>query len=56
VPTVASCLSKAVLLNLLSVVAAYGVLVLVFQRGIRAGLLGRAAWAESPLLCRCSCS
>jgi RND superfamily putative drug exporter len=32
--------AKAVLLNLLSVAAAYGVLVLVFQHGIGAGLLG----------------
>jgi len=32
--------AKAVVLNLLSVAAAYGVLVLVFQHGVGAGLLG----------------
>jgi RND superfamily putative drug exporter len=32
--------AKAILLNLLSVAAAYGVLVLVFQHGVGAGLLG----------------
>jgi uncharacterized membrane protein YdfJ with MMPL/SSD domain len=46
--------AKAVLLNLLSVAAAYGVLVLVFQHGIGAGLLGigRADGIEAvvPLL------
>ena len=46
--------AKAVLLNLLSVGAAYGVLVLVFQHGIAAGLLGigRADGIEAvvPLL------
>jgi putative drug exporter of the RND superfamily len=32
--------AKAIVLNLLSVAAAYGVLVLVFQHGVGAGLLG----------------
>ena len=31
---------KAIVLNLLSVAAAYGVLVLVFQHGVGKGLLG----------------
>jgi hypothetical protein len=38
---------KAVALNLLSVGAAYGILVLVFQEGIGAGLLG---FQESPVI------
>ncbi len=38
---------KAVLMNLLSVGAAYGILVLVFQEGIGAGLLG---FQESPVI------
>jgi RND superfamily putative drug exporter len=38
---------KAVVLNLLSVGAAYGILVLVFQDGIRANLLG---FRESPVI------
>ena len=47
---------KAILLNLLSVGAAYGLLVLVFQNGGP-----RACWASSPTGpsrpgCRCSCS
>jgi RND superfamily putative drug exporter len=37
--------AKAVLLNLLSVAAAYGVLVLVFQHGVGKGLLGLGATA-----------
>ena len=45
---------KAILLNLLSVAAAYGVLVLVFQHGIGKGLLGFSSTAgispEVPLL------
>lgn len=45
---------KAILLNLLSVVAAYGVLVLVFQHGIGKGLLGFSSTdgisPEVPLL------
>ena len=45
---------KAMLLNLLSVAAAYGVLVLVFQHGIGNGLLGLSSTAgispEVPLL------
>ncbi len=45
---------KAMLLNLLSVAAAYGVLVLVFQHGIGKGLLGFSSTAgispEVPLL------
>ena len=47
--------AKAILLNLLSVAAAYGVLVLVFQHGIGKGLLGvgSADGIETvvPLLC-----
>jgi uncharacterized membrane protein YdfJ with MMPL/SSD domain len=38
---------KAVVLNLLSVGAAYGILVLVFQKGIGAGLLG---FRETPVI------
>ena len=38
---------KAVVMNLLSVGAAYGILVLVFQEGIGAGLLG---FQESPVI------
>jgi RND superfamily putative drug exporter len=38
---------KAVAMNMLSVAAAYGVLVLVFQEGIGAGLLG---FQESPVI------
>jgi uncharacterized membrane protein YdfJ with MMPL/SSD domain len=37
--------AKAILLNLLSVAAAYGVLVLVFQHGIGSGLLGFSSTA-----------
>ncbi|MGH8525839.1 MAG: MMPL family transporter, partial [Gammaproteobacteria bacterium] len=39
--------AKAVVMNLLSVGAAYGILVLVFQEGIGAGLLG---FQESPVI------
>jgi RND superfamily putative drug exporter len=38
---------KAVAMNMLSVAAAYGVLVLVFQKGVGAGLLG---FQESPVI------
>ena len=37
--------AKAIVLNLLSVAAAYGVLVLVFQHGIGNGLLGFSSTA-----------
>ena len=48
---------KAVLLNLLSVAAAYGALVLVFQHGWGKGLLGFASRREgSSACCRSSCS
>ena len=47
---------KAILLNLLSVAAAYGVLVLVFQHGIGKGLLGFGSTRGSIRWCRCSCS
>ena len=38
---------KAIVMNLLSVGAAYGILVLVFQRGVGAGLFG---FQESPII------
>ena len=46
---------KAIVLNLLSVGAAYGLLTLVFQNGLGES---RSAWAAapSPPGCRCSCS
>ena len=47
---------KAIVLNLLSVGAAYGVLVLVFQHGIGQSLLGFESTARSSRGCRCSCS
>ena len=48
---------KAVVLNLLSVAAAYGVLVLVFQHGWGKGLLGFSVTPEgSSVSCRSSCS
>ncbi len=47
---------KAVLLNLLSVAAAYGVLVLVFQHGWGKGLLGFGPPEGSSGSCRSSCS
>ena len=47
---------KAIVLNLLSVGAAYGVLVLVFQKGWGEQLLGFSPTAASPTGCRCSCS
>ena len=48
---------KAVVLNLLSVAAAYGVLVLVFQHGWGKGLLGfDVTPAGSSASCRSSCS
>ena len=48
--------AKAVILNLLSVAAAYGVLVLVFQHGWGKGLLGFDTRAGSARSCRSSCS
>ena len=48
---------KAIVLNLLSVAAAYGVLVLVFQHGVGKGLLGvQLRPTGSTRWCRCSCS
>ena len=47
---------KAILLNLLSVGAAYGVLVLVFQDGHGESLLGFTSNGGSRHGCRCSCS
>ena len=48
---------KAILLNLLSVAAAYGVLVLVFQHGVGKGLLGvQLRPPGSTRSCRCCCS
>ncbi len=48
---------KAILLNLLSVAAAYGVLVLVFQHGYGKSLLGlRAHRRHRPASCRSSSS
>ena len=48
---------KAIVLNLLSVGAAYGVLVLVFQDGHGESLLGLQVHRRHHLAgCRCSCS
>ena len=47
---------KAILLNLLSVGAAYGVLVLVFQEGWGESLLGFTSNGGVTTGCRCSCS
>ena len=48
---------KAIMLNLLSVGAAYGLLVLVFQHGLGADLLGfDANGGDRRPGCRCSCS
>ncbi len=48
---------KAIVLNLLSVAAAYGVLVLVFQHGVGKGLIGvQLRRPGSSPSCRCSCS
>jgi RND superfamily putative drug exporter len=47
---------KAILLNLLSVAAAYGVLVLVFQHGFGKGLLGVSTADGIEWSCRCCCS
>jgi len=47
---------KAIVLNLLSVGAAYGVLVLVFQHGWFNSLLGIRRPGRSSRGCRCSCS
>ena len=47
---------KAVLLNLLSVGAAYGLLVLVFQHRWAEGCSASTRTARSPRGCRCSCS
>ena len=48
--------TKAVLLNLLSVAAAYGVLVLVFQHGWGKGSWASSSPAGSIRSCRSSCS
>ena len=47
---------KAIVLNLLSVGAAYGVLVWIFQDGNLESLWGSRRSAGSPRGCRCSCS
>ena len=47
---------KAIVLNLLSVGAAYGVLVAVFQWGWGESLLGFDSNGGIPPGCRCSCS
>ncbi len=47
---------KAIVLNLLSIGAAYGVLVLVFQEGYGEDLLGFTSNGASRHGCRCSCS
>jgi uncharacterized membrane protein YdfJ with MMPL/SSD domain len=47
---------KAILLNLLSVGAAYGILVAVFQWGWGESLLGFESKAGSRHGCPCSCS
>ena len=48
---------KAIVLNLLSVGAAYGLLVLVFQEGFAQGPARASSTpARSPPGCRCSCS
>ena len=48
--------AKAMVLNLLSVAAAYGVLVLVFQHGVGKGLLGFSSTAGSTRWCPCCSS
>ena len=49
--------AKAIVLNLLSVAAAYGVLVIVFQYGFAKGLLGlRLDAPASTRSCRCCSS
>ena len=48
--------AKAIVLNLLSVAAAYGVLVLVFQHGWGEGLLGFNSTGGIDPVCRSSCS
>ena len=47
---------KAIVLNLLSVGAAYGVLVLVFQDGYGERCSASVDRRRSPPGCRCSCS
>jgi putative drug exporter of the RND superfamily len=47
---------KAVVLNVLSVAAAYGVLVLVFQHGLGQSLLGFDATGGVHAIVPCSCS
>ena len=47
---------KAIVLNLLSVAAAYGVLVLVFQHGVGKDLLGFGETAGIARSCHCCCS
>ena len=48
--------ATAIVLNLLSVGAAYGVLVWIFQDGHLESLLGFDSMAASRRGCRCSCS
>ena len=49
--------AKAIVLNLLSVAAAYGVLVLVFQHGVREGPARvRVHRGRDGVAARCSCS
>ena len=48
--------AKAIVLNLLSVAAAYGVLVIVFQHGSRRACSASARRPGSSRSCRCSCS
>ena len=48
--------AKAVILNLLSVAAAYGILVLVFQHGWGKGLIGVHYTEGSSRSCPSSCS
>ena len=47
---------KAIVLNLLSVGAAYGLLVIVFQNGPASRSWTSSPTAESPTGSRCSCS
>ena len=47
---------KAIVLNLLSVAAAYGVMVAVFQWGWGENVFDFNRPAVSPRGCRCSCS
>ena len=47
---------KAAIMNLLSIGAAYGVVVLVFQKGVGAGLSACTVRCPSSASSRCSCS